>query len=299
MIVKNLKILSQNVHKNSLIINTLLETHNQFDIILIQEPPWLEICKIPSSIDHKGESLMGTNHHPNWILFARFLLKRSDSPRVITYINIHLSSLWFLLRNDIINHRDISLIYFFNNNVCYYIMNVYSNSSHSALKYLKDTEVNIDNILLMTGNFNIRDNLWDSSFPFHSLISDDLIIIADSFNLALSTLTNPCPTRYSDMAEESNSVIDLMFLHYGSSKLDCHSIHPKNCLSSDHAPLSIDISIHKEVIHTSKFSIPPKSDQETSFIEEIISNFKNLDTSDIGDMDKLECIVNQFRAIID
>jgi len=235
MIVKNLKILSQNICKNSLIINTLLKTHNQFDIILIQEPPQSEIRKIPSSIDREEEPLMGTNHHPNWISFARFPLERPDLPRVITYINIHLSSLRFLLHNDIINHRDISLISFFNNNVCYYIMNIYSDSSHSALKYLKDTEVNIDNVLLMTGDFNIRDNLWDSSFPFHSLISDDLIIIADYFNLALSTLTNSCPTKYSDTAEESNSVIDLMFLHYGSSELDHHSIHPENCLFSDHA----------------------------------------------------------------
>jgi len=101
------------------------------------------------------------------------------------------------------------------------------------------------------------------------------------------------------MAGESNSVIDLMFLHYRSSKLDHHFIHPENYLSSDHAPLSIDISIHKEVIYTSKFSIPPKSDQKTSFIEEIILNFKNLDISNIGNMEKLEYIVNQFRVIID
>ena len=178
-------------------------------------------------------------------------------------------------------------------------MNIYSDSSHSALKYLKDTEVNIDNVLLMTDDFNIRNNLWDSFFLFYSLISDNLIIIADSFNLALSTLTNPCLTRYSDMARESNSVIDLMFLHYGLSELDRHSIHSKNYLSSDHAPLSIDIFIHEEVIHTSKFLILPKSDQETFFIEEIISNFKNLDTSDIGDMEKLKSIVNQFRVIMD
>ena len=38
-------------------------------------------------------------------------------------------------------------------------MNVYSDSSHTALKYLKDTEVNIGNTLLMTGDFNIRDCL--------------------------------------------------------------------------------------------------------------------------------------------
>ena len=38
-------------------------------------------------------------------------------------------------------------------------MNVYSDSSHLALKYLKNTEVNINNLLIMTGDFNIRDSL--------------------------------------------------------------------------------------------------------------------------------------------
>ena len=46
-----------------------------------------------------------------------------------------------------------------------------------ALKYLKDTEVNIDNILIMTGDFNIRDSLWNTSFPHHysRLIQPSLI----------------------------------------------------------------------------------------------------------------------------
>jgi len=101
------------------------------------------------------------------------------------------------------------------------------------------------------------------------------------------------------MAGESNSVIDLMFLCYGLSELDHHSIHPENHLSSDHASLSIDIPIFEEVIPTSKFLIPLKSDQKTTFIEEIISNFKNVDTSDIGSTEKLECIVNHLGAIID
>ena len=253
MIVKNLKILSQNIRKNSLIVNTLLEIQNQFNIIFTQEPPWSKIHKIPSSSIHDGESLMGTNHHPNWISFARIPSERSDSPRVIIYINIRLSSLHFLLCKDIINHRDIILISFFNNNVCYYIMNVYSDSSHSALKYLKDTEVNIDNVLLMTGDFNIRDSLRDLSFPFHSSISDDLITIADSFNLALSTPINPCLTRYSDTTGEANSVIDLMFLCYGSSELNHHSILPESCLSSDYAPLSINIPFMKRLFVLQNF----------------------------------------------
>ena len=178
-------------------------------------------------------------------------------------------------------------------------MNVYSDSSHTALKYLKDTEVNNDNVILMTRDFNIRDSLWDPSFPFHSSISDDLIIIADSFDLALSNPTNPCPTRYSDTAGESNSVIDLMFLRYRSSELDHHSILPESRLSSDHAPLSIDITIFEEIIQTLKLTPAPKSDQETAFIQDIILNFKSLDTSNIKDIDKLECVVNQLGMIID
>ena len=91
-------------------------------------------------------------------------------------------------------------------------MNVYSHSFHSALKYLKDTEVNILNLLIMTGDFNIRDSIWDLSCPHYSNFSDDLMIIADSFNLELSFPTHCVPTRYADLDGRSNSVINLIFL---------------------------------------------------------------------------------------
>jgi len=106
-------------------------------------------------------------------------------------------------------------------------MNIYSDASPSALKYLKDTEVNINNLLIMTGNFSIRDWLWDPSFSHHASISDNLFIIADSFNLDLSIPTNPVPTRYSDTMGESDLVIDLMFLHSSLNKLNNHAIYPE------------------------------------------------------------------------
>ena len=212
MIVRNLKIFSQNVCKNSLIINTILKTQHHFDIILIQELPWSEIRKIPSFMNCDGEPFIGTCHHPNWIVFTRTPSNSNNFPRVITYINIRLSFLSFLLHKDIFNHWDVNLISFTNNDICHYILNVYSDSSHSALKYLKDTEVNISNVLLMTGDFNIRDSLWDHLFPYHSPISNDLIMIADSFDLALSYPTNLGPTRFSNTAGEFNSAIDLIFL---------------------------------------------------------------------------------------
>ena len=144
MIVNKLNIFTQNVCKNSLIVNSILETHNNFDIILIQEPPWSIIWLIPSSALSKGEVLVGAPHHPNWLLFTRPSPTQSDYPRVMAYINIRLSHFRFSLHRDIINHRDILLISFFSNNVCYSIMNIYSDAFHSTLKYLKDTEVNIN-----------------------------------------------------------------------------------------------------------------------------------------------------------
>ena len=134
-------------------------------------------------------------------------------------------------------------------------MNVYSGSSHSTLKYLMNTEVNISNLLVMTGDFNIRDSIWDPSFPHHSFISDNLMIITDSFNLELSILTNQVLTRYLDMVGEANSVIDLMLLQSGSNELNNHSIHPGWRLSSDHAPITVSIPITEENIVTSKFFI--------------------------------------------
>ena len=158
MILKNFKILSQNIQKNHLIVNTILETQSHFDIILIQEPPWSIICKVPSTSSSESENFVGTVHHPNWLLFAINPMNKATSPRVTVYINIHLSSLCFTLRSDIINHIDLLLISFSSNCSQYFILNIYSDSSHSALKYLKDIEVNIDNILVMTGDFNIRDS---------------------------------------------------------------------------------------------------------------------------------------------
>ena len=37
MIIKNIKFFSQNVWKNNLIVNTILETHFEFNILFIQE----------------------------------------------------------------------------------------------------------------------------------------------------------------------------------------------------------------------------------------------------------------------
>ena len=93
MNLKSLKILSQNVRKNALIVQTLLKTQKDYDIILIQELPWSEIQKVPSSSNSEGDPLIGTSHHPNWIMFSRTPVDSNDLSRVISYINSRLSPL--------------------------------------------------------------------------------------------------------------------------------------------------------------------------------------------------------------
>ena len=132
MILENLKIFSQNVQKNNFIIKTILEAHSDFNIIFIQKPSWSFIRSIHYYDNNKGNPLMGIVNHPNWLMFAREPASHNELPRVAIFINIRLSSLHFSFCRDIINHRDILLLSFFNNGDIFYIMNVYSDSSHST-----------------------------------------------------------------------------------------------------------------------------------------------------------------------
>jgi len=79
-----------------------------------------------------------------------------------------------------------------------FIINVYSDNQQSALKYLKDTKMNLNNVLIMTGDFNIRDNSRDLLYLHHSTHADTLREIADSLNLELSSSINQISTQYMD-----------------------------------------------------------------------------------------------------
>jgi len=85
--------------------------------------------------------------------------------------------------------------------------------------------VNINNILIMIGNFNIRDSIWDPNFLYYSIHSNLLTDIVDSMNLCLLRLTNPVPTKYLDNQNNSNLVIDLMSLRQDLLEFDNHIIH--------------------------------------------------------------------------
>jgi len=155
-------------------------------------------------------------------------------------------------------------------------------------------EFNFWNLLIMTGDFNIYNSLWDPSYIHHSFISDNLFVIANSFNLSLSYSTDHIPTRYSDNANNSNLVINLMFLHSDSSELNTHIIYPEWCLTSDYTLLTIT----KEYINTRKRTITKNSKENDIFIKEVIVSFAKLDTSSISNISNLEKVILDFADIV-
>ena len=174
-------------------------------------------------------------------------------------------------------------------------MNIYSDSSHLTLKYVKNTKVNIQNMLIMTGDFNIWDSLWDLAFLHHSTISSYLLIIAD---LSLSTPTNQFPTRYTDNPSNSNLVLDLIFLQSGLDELNNHIIHLDWHLTSNYVLLTIVIPTIEENINSVKRSIVKGTKEEKLFIKEVIIFFRSLNMSNLSDIPSLEKIVGNFANIV-
>jgi len=105
----------------------------------------------------KGKIIVGTLNHHLWTIFSRHLVNSNKYPRVITYVNVQLVQLYFSFGKNIVNHKDLNIISFFNNSIIFFIINIYFDEQKSALKYLKDIEVNLNNVLIFTGDFNIRD----------------------------------------------------------------------------------------------------------------------------------------------
>ena len=203
------------------------------------------------------------------------------------------------MRKDIFNHKDISCVLFFNHRFVYFLINLYLDLSQLALKYPKDTEINMNDVLIMTGDFNIKDISWDPDYPHHSHHNQALFDIADSFYLELSRPTKQIHTRYSDNQWNSNLVINLMFLRLKSLEYDNYTIYPDLRLTSDHALLTVDISIFKKQIQTRKYTLIKNNKEENKFVNKLIEIIKEMNTANICNKFVLEQIIQDFANIIE
>jgi len=239
-----------------------------------------------------GDLLYGTPNHPDWTLFIRQDTTQENYAKVATYVNKRLAKMRFTLRLDIINHRDINVLAFHNDQDTNYIINIYSDSNQTALQALWKSMTNIDKTIILTKDFNIRDSDWDPNYRHHSSHTDNLITIADSLGLELSPLLNPGPTRFADNPRDTNSVIDLVFLPLSNIGFGRHTLHPKICRPPDYVPLIIEIGIRKVNTNINIWSIKKDNKEEKEFISSLIQGVQSLDTSPIRSQANLESITN-------
>jgi len=112
-----------------------------------------------------------------------------------------------MLRLDIINYQDINILVFYGNCNTNFMIKIYFNSNQTALHFLCQNAVNLVNIVIITGDFNIRDSDWDLLAYYHSMHTDDLMTITDSLGLELFPSSNPGLTRFMDNPQDSNSIV--------------------------------------------------------------------------------------------
>jgi len=140
-------------------MSIILENNkNTIDVILIQKPPKSLIQRILSHTDPLGDLIYSTSNHPDWTLFIRQDPAQENYTRVATYINKKLLKMRFTLRPNIINHWDINILVFHSDQHINYIINIYSNDNQNALKFLNQNIIDLNNTVVMIGDFNIRDN---------------------------------------------------------------------------------------------------------------------------------------------
>ena len=148
----------QNVRKNYVLVDSLLESQKDlYNILFIQEPLWNFIQYTPSTSSPSGQEIVSAPIHPEWTQVVQFPQDSEQTPRVMCFIHSRLSRLCFALGRDIVDHRNIQLLSFFNRDRCQFFMNVYSDDLYTAVNFLSREALNIPNLLYMGEDFNIRD----------------------------------------------------------------------------------------------------------------------------------------------
>ena len=82
----------------------------------------------------------------------------------------------------------------------------------------------MNNVLILTGDFNIRNNNWNLLYSHYSKHTNILRKIADRFNLELSMLLDQVSTWYIGNPQDSNSVLDLIFFYANTEKFNNYMI---------------------------------------------------------------------------
>ena len=255
------KVYSQNVHKNKLWTDHLLETlKDDTDIIMIQEPPHRHIKDIPSGKSKEGEPEHDTSHHSQWA-------KIYFNTNVSVYIN-----------NKLLRTHTLFIFPSFDPNIIAFTLqsqdtlerfnfiNCYNDPSKSTIQALGDflEREELPQLVLM-GDFNLHSPKWDLQVERPDAKAELLSTRTTSAGLVL--LNDVDKPTWTQPGKEP-SVIDLAFVH-----MDLYEKHVPTLevdldnRAADHASLSLQLN-RIQPSPSLKKALPRASKPYLAFIEE-------------------------------
>src|ERR1700759_3329849 len=255
------KVYSQNVHKNKLWTDHLLETlKDDTDIIMIQEPPHRHIKDIPSGKSKEGEPEHDTSHHSQWA-------KIYFNTNVSVYIN-----------NKLLRTHTLFIFPSFDPNIIAFTLqsqdslerfnfiNCYNDPSKGTIQALGDflEREELSQLVLM-GDFNLHSPKWDLQVERPDAKAELLSTRTTSAGLVL--LNDVDKPTWTQPGKEP-SVIDLAFVH-----MDLYEKHIPTLevdldnRAADHASLSLQLN-RIQPAPSLKKALPRASKPYLAFIEE-------------------------------
>ncbi|PPR06529.1 hypothetical protein CVT26_000452, partial [Gymnopilus dilepis] len=258
-------------------MDVFLESNvNAFDIVFIQEPPWRHIRSAPSAHNKEGEDVVGPPMHPAWKLLMR-PPQNGEPPRVIAYVSTCLNSYRPAIRRDFVDHRDLLLLSLFAEGAISYLLNVYSDSEHTAIRFLADKQDVIPQLNYMGGDFNCHSSVWDGNVPHHRTTPISLLDSAASLGLDLALPFNPGPTHYPHDERLRPSVIDLIFVH-PQAALSSNVRRLTNLRGpSDHVPLGSSVPLGTATRTGMPISLPDENVEQ--FLSDITDSIKAINVA--------------------
>jgi hypothetical protein len=168
------------------------------------------------------------------------------------------------------------------------LLNVYLDDDSGAIKLLDHLADSLPLMTFMCGDFNCRSWIWDALFPHDSYYANMLVEIASCLGLNLAS-TLGVPTHFPFNRALNSSMINLMF-SLDNLPSSIVSVLPEECLSSNHAPMMVDLPLSSPEQAMCCKTLLKDSDKEATFLHDICEGFrdlKNLPSSSVSELNTL------------
>ena len=185
----DIRFFQNNVNRSNTLTHALLNSMcGKYEVILIQEPWRGRIGTARDDQNPNGSEIFGEPQQRNWLQFIPVPsdVGRDSPSRVSVYVSKHVPLLRVSQRTDLIEHPDILALQFSLGNKELLVINVYNDSSGSALEVLTNAALP-DVPTIITGDFNLHHALWsrDDNPPPSTGRAEDFITWTETKRLNL------------------------------------------------------------------------------------------------------------------